>query len=71
MNEYAGADDGPDATTVSGADGADGRPQAHCPAQDELVATQPGPRPRLQQDFVLTEPQQDMPRERNGWRGAA
>ena len=41
--------------------GADGKPQAHCPAQDELVATQPGPLLRLQQEEPLPEPQQDIP----------
>jgi hypothetical protein len=56
----------PDWTRIAGDDG---NAQAHWPAQEEPAATHPGPLFRLQQDFALPEPQQDIPPASSGWRG--
>jgi hypothetical protein len=70
--EAAGATVMPEAETTAGAVGVEGKAQAHWLAHEELVATQPGPLFRLQQEDPLPEPQQDMLLlARSCWRGAA
>ena len=61
----------PEAATTAGAVGEEGKAQAHWLAHEELVATQPGPLLRLQQDEPLPEPQHDIPVASNDCRGAA
>jgi hypothetical protein len=58
------------ATISAGTFEEDGEAQAHCPAQEDFVAVQPGPCVRLQHDFAFPEPQQDIPRANSCSTGA-